>query len=107
MPLQSQAEVESGPEAGKGRRAEQRLSGRAQRRAAQEQAERRKKLALIGSAVGVLLLAALIFFLMNRPPDIGPPIEVADALPASIPVDGRMMGNPDAPVTVVEWGDFT
>jgi hypothetical protein len=105
MPPQSQ--TEAGSEARKGRRAERRLSGRAQRRVAQEEAERRKRLTLIGSLVGVVALIALIAFLLTRPPDLGPPIVAAEPLPASIPVEGRTMGSPDAPVTVLEWGDYT
>src|SRR5262245_23825799 len=101
MPPRSQREA--GPEPGKSNGMDRRVSGRAQRRAAQEQAERRKKLALIGSAVGVVVLVGLILFLMNRPADIGAPIVAAEPLAASIPVEGPAMGDPNASVTVVEW----
>jgi hypothetical protein len=105
--MRPQSVNQPAPEAAKERSAERRLSGRAQRRAAQEQAERRKQLALVGSAIGVALLVALILILLNRPPDIGAPIVAAEPLPASIPVEGRTMGDPNAPVTLTEWGDFT
>ena len=98
---------QTGPEQGRERRSERRISGRAQRRIAEEQAARRKRLAILGSAIGVALLIALVVFLITRPRDIGPPVLAAEPLPASIPVTGMSMGPEDAAVTVVEWGDFT
>jgi hypothetical protein len=83
------------------------VSGRAQRRAAAEEATRRRQLMMIGGAVAAVLVVALIAFLATRPRETGPPLLAADPLPASIPVEGTVMGAPDAPVTVVEWGDFT
>ena len=80
MPPQQQAEA--GAESAGDRRTARRMSGRAQRRVAQEQAERRKRLTLVGSAVGIVLLAGLIFFLLTRPPDLGPPIVAGEPLPA-------------------------
>ena len=90
------------------RRSEQRVSGRAQRRIAEEQAARRKRLTILGSAIGVALLIALVVFLFTRSRDVsGPPVLAAEPMPASIPVAGMSMGAEDAPVTVVEWGDYT
>jgi hypothetical protein len=97
----------TGPEQSRRRRSEQRISGRAQRKVAEEQSARRKRLAILGSAIGVALLIALILFLVTRPRDVGPPVLAAEPLPESIPVSGMSMGPEDAPVTVVEWGDFT
>jgi hypothetical protein len=97
----------TGPEQSHRRRSEQRISGRAQRKVAEEQAARRKRLAILGSAIGAALLIALILFLITRPRDVGPPVLAAEPLPESIPVSGMSMGPEDAPVTVVEWGDFT
>jgi protein-disulfide isomerase len=62
---------------------------------------------MLGSAIGVALLIALVAFLVTRPQDVGPPVLAAEPLPESIPVAGMSMGPEDAPVTVVEWGDFT
>jgi protein-disulfide isomerase len=62
---------------------------------------------MLGSAIGVALLIALVVFLVTRPRDVGPPVLAAEPLPESIPVAGMSMGPEDAPVTVVEWGDFT
>jgi hypothetical protein len=63
---------------------------------------------ILGSAIGVALLIALVVFLISRSRDVsGPPVLAAEPLPPSIPVSGMSMGPEDAPVTVVEWGDFT
>jgi protein-disulfide isomerase len=111
MPPQSQAQA--GPERrrrGDERRAQSdapHVSGRAQRRIAAEQAAKRKRLFLLGGAVAAALVVALVLILVNRPPDLGAPVVAAEALPASIQVDGQTMGAADAPVTLVEWADYT
>ena len=105
MPPQSRDQT--GPEETSGSRTERRISGRAQRKVAEERAARRKRLTLLGSAIGVALLIALVVFLVTRPRDVGPPVLAAEPLPESIPVAGMSMGPEDAPVTVTEWGDFT
>jgi protein-disulfide isomerase len=105
MPPQSQ--TQPGPEPERARRAERRQSGRAQRRAAEEQAARRRPFLLVGGAVAAEHVVALVLIFANRPQSGGAPILAADPLPASIPAEGRVMGQPDAPVTVVEWGDYT
>jgi hypothetical protein len=83
------------------------MTGRAQRRAAEEQAARRKQFLLLGGAIAAALVVALVLILVNRPPDTGAPVLAAEPLPAAIPVQGMQMGQTDAPVTVVEWGDYT
>ena len=98
----------TGPEQTRERRSERRVSGRAQRRIAEEQAARRKRLMVLGGGIAAALIIALIVFLVTRSRDAaGPPVLAAEPLPASIPVSGMAMGPEDAPVTVVEWGDFT
>ena len=97
----------TGPEQLRERRSERRISGRAQRKIAEEQAARRKRLTLLGGALSAALVIALVVFFVTRPREVGPPVLAADPLPASIPVTGMSMGPEDAPVTVVEWGDFT
>jgi protein-disulfide isomerase len=83
-----------------------RTSGRARRKAAQEQAARRKQLLWLGGAIGAAVLVAIVLVLLNRPQGAGAPIVAAAALPASIPVDGTTMGAADAPISIVEWGDY-
>ena len=97
----------TGPEQTRERRSERRTSGRAQRKIAEEQAARRKRLTILGSAIGAALLIALIVFLITRPREAGPPVLAAEPMSDAIPVAGMAMGAEDAPVTVVEWGDYT
>ena len=105
--MQPQSRDQTGPEQIRGRRAEQRVSGRAQRKIAEEQEARRRRLTIIGSAIGAALLIALIVFLITRPREAGPPVLAAEPMSDAIPVAGMAMGAEDAPVTVVEWGDYT
>jgi hypothetical protein len=105
MPPQTEGQTD--PEQTRARRAERRVSGRAQRKVAEEQAARRKRLTILGSAIGAALLIALIVFLITRPREAGPPVLAAEPMSEAIPVAGMAMGAEDAPVTVVEWGDYT
>lgn len=93
------------PERGRTGRGE-RSSGRSQRRAAAERASRRKQLLILGGAIAAAVVVALVLIFLNRPQSAGAPIQVAAALPASIPVAGQTMGQTNAPVTVTEWGDY-
>lgn len=102
-----QAQDQPGPEPPQRSRADGTMSGRERRRGATEQAERRKRIAIVGAAVAVALVVALVLVLLNRPKETSSPVLAAEPLPASIPVDGPSMGPPDATVTVTEWGDFT
>jgi protein-disulfide isomerase len=97
MPAQSQAQQQGRKD-----------SGRAQRRAAEEQAIRRKQFFWLGGAVAVALLVALALILLNRPQaqDIGAPIVAAAPLPPAVPASGTIVGAQDAPVAIVEWGDY-
>jgi hypothetical protein len=83
------------------------MSGRAQRKIAEEQAARRRRLMLLGGAIAAAVIVALVVFLVTRPREAGPPVLAADPMPDTIPVAGMTMGAEDAPVTVVEWGDYT
>jgi hypothetical protein len=105
MPPQSQDQT--GPEQVHGRRSERRISGRAQRKVAEEQAARRKRLMMLGGAIAAALIVALVVFLATRPREVGPPVLAAEPMSDVIPVAGMAMGPEDAPVTVVEWGDYT
>ena len=83
------------------------MSGRAQRKIAAEQAARRRRLTIAGGVIAAALIVALVAFLATRPQESGPPVLAADPMSDAIPVDGMVMGPEDAPVTVVEWGDYT
>jgi hypothetical protein len=105
--MQPQSRDQTGPEQTRGRRSERRVSGRAQRKVAEEQAARRKRLMLLGGAIAAVLIVALVVFLVTRPREAGPPVLAAEPMADTIPVAGMSMGAEDAPVTVVEWGDYT
>jgi hypothetical protein len=105
--MRPQSQDQTGPEQTPGRRSERRVSGRAQRKIAEEQAARQKRLNILGSAIGAALLVALVVFLITRPREAGPPVLAAEPMSDEIPVAGMSMGPEDAPVTVVEWGDYT
>ena len=81
-------------------------SGRARRKAAQEQATRRRQFLWLGGAIGAAVLVAIVLILLNRPQSAGAPIVAAAPLPASIPVNGTTMGAANAPISIVEWGDY-
>lgn len=86
---------------------EQRLTGRAQRKVAQEQsAKRQRQTVIIGGIAAIAAVALLVFLVFVRRP-AAPEVALANPPAESIPVAGRTMGDPGAPVTVVEWGDYT
>jgi protein-disulfide isomerase len=97
MPAQSSAQEQGRKE-----------TGRARRKAAQEQAARRQQFIWLGGAIAVALVVALVLILLNRPQaqDIGATIVAAAPLPPAIPATGSILGAADAPVSIVEWGDY-
>ncbi len=97
----------TGPEQARGRRSAQRISGRAQRKVAEEHAARRNRLMILGGAIAAALIVALVVFLATRPREAGPPVLAAEQMADTIPTEGMAMGAAEAPVTVVEWGDYT
>jgi protein-disulfide isomerase len=60
---------------------------------------------LLGAVIAALIVAGFLIFL-NRPQAPGADIVAAESLPANIPTEGMMMGTADAPVQIVEWGDY-
>jgi protein-disulfide isomerase len=86
----------------------QRRSGREQRRLAAVREHRRRRLIRFGTVVAAALVVVAAIIVFSR--------EQGDALPAvrsgtaaidaTIPREGRVLGDPNAPVTVVEWGDY-
>jgi protein-disulfide isomerase len=84
-------------------------SRRAQRVLQERQAKRRRIYTMFGGAAAAAILLVLILILINRDDSgemAGEPVRVPPAISADIPRDGRTLGDPDAPVRIVEYGDF-
>ncbi len=84
-------------------------SRRAQRVIEAQQAKRRRMLTIIGSVVGGAVVIAGLLFLFSREPEpaaADEPVSSAPSPAIEVETDGRFKGNPDAPVRVVEFGDF-
>ncbi len=85
-----------------------RSSRRVQRRQAERQAVRQRQVMMLGGAVAVAVIAVIVLILVNRPAsgDESAPVTTVASSYDDIPRDGRVLGNPNAPVLVVEWGDY-
>jgi protein-disulfide isomerase len=79
--------------------------------AAEREAQRRRLMMIIGGVVGVALIAAVVLILVNRSDDgeSGGNLPAVTALSApeiTAPRDGLTLGDPNAPVQIVEYGDY-
>lgn len=84
-------------------------SRRAQRVIQQRQQKRRKLITYVGGAVAVAVVAVALLILFSRDSSssaANEPIADAPTLPTDVPLEGRSMGDPNAPVTFIEWGDY-
>ncbi|MFT4040534.1 MAG: DsbA family protein [Thermomicrobiales bacterium] len=91
-------------------RDEARSAARQQRRSARKIAEesaakQQRRNVFVGVAVIALVVAGVLIFL-SRPQTPGVNIVAAEPLPATIAMNGAMLGTADAPVQIVEWGDY-
>ena len=87
----------------------ERQSRRAERRAQAEQQAKRRRFAIVGGAIGLALVAALVLILVahfTSGSGSNGTITVAEGAPTGVPTNANTMGDPNAPVTVVEWGDY-
>lgn len=75
----------------------------------ERQAKRRRLLSMLGAAAGFAMIAVVVLILVNRD-DVGgyenEPVTRPPAGVANLPREGRTVGDPDAPVHVIEYGDF-
>lgn len=79
---------------------------RAQVRAEAERA-RKRRLFLIGGAIALAVLVAGALIWSNRDSSNLPTLHVAEAAAFDgIPMDGRVIGDPNAPLRLVEYGDY-
>lgn len=78
--------------------------------AAEREAQRRRLMMIIGGIVGVALIAAVILILVNRDDEESgsnlPAVTALNAPEITAPRDGLTLGDPNAPVTIVEYGDY-
>lgn len=75
---------------------------------AERRTRRNKLLMKIGGAAGIALLAVIALIVINNARDEGTTSALVIPTPSAIEVqkDGRTKGNPNAPVTIIEWGDY-
>jgi protein-disulfide isomerase len=87
---------------------DKRVSGRAQRRIREEQARKRNIYFALGAiAVAILVVAAAVYLATRDDGDDSDQLPIVAAnSDITAPVDGRIAGEPDAIVSVVEWGDY-
>lgn len=74
-----------------------------QERAAAAHARRKRRLSLLGGVVAIAVVVVLVLILV---PKGGGGKRVGTGLFAGIPEHGLTLGSPDAPVTLVEFGDL-
>jgi protein-disulfide isomerase len=93
-----------------GRPAPANRSHRARRRIEAARDRRRQRRLFLGGSVAVATVAAIGLILLSRA-DGGsastlPAVVAAAPIDPAIPRDGRALGDPASPVTLVEWGDY-
>jgi protein-disulfide isomerase len=84
-------------------------SARVQRKLDQQRAAKNRRLTILGSIAAVAIVVAGALILAGRDGGRGglPAIKAAAAeINSSIPQNGRVLGDPNAPVTVIEYGDY-
>lgn len=86
-------------------------SRRAQRVIAERRAARLRRLLFFGGAAGIAIVLVVVLIAVNSSrSDDGTasslPIIVPAAQRADVPADGRIKGDPNAPVQVIEYGDY-
>jgi protein-disulfide isomerase len=84
------------------------VSRRAERRLHEQRAAKQRRLFFFGGAVVITIVVAAVLILVNRDGNNSSFPAVVAAAPAdeSVPVDGTTLGDPNAPVTVIEYGDY-
>ncbi len=87
---------------------DRRKNRRSARKAAAERQAKRRRQFMIGGVIVVAVVAALALIIV---PQLGSKtglgaIQVAAAHPATIPSNGKILGDPNAPVKIVEYGNY-
>ena len=83
-----------------------RRRSRAQVRADAERSKRRKVF-ILGGGIALAAIVAIGLILANRDSGSLPALQSVEAAELdSIPSDGRVLGDPDAPIHLIEYGDY-
>ena len=94
----------------KAQRREAEAQARVARQAAEaKKAKQRRLFAILGGAVAIALLAIGVLALINRDDDdstVLAAVQPITTLDASIPANGMSIGAENAPVVIVEYGDY-
>lgn len=86
---------------------EQKLSGRARRKAEAAEAKKRRIYYVVGGIAAVIAILAIAFVVRERNQDDPlPEIVAAPDTEITALVNGRVAGDPEATVALVEWGDY-
>lgn len=85
----------------------ERRSRRAERKLAEARAKRRRQYGIFGGLVAVAIAVVIVLIVVNQAGGSNLPAVVAGpTYESGIPQNGNTLGNPNAPVKVVEWGDY-
>jgi protein-disulfide isomerase len=88
----------------------ERVSRRAERRIQERRAAHQRRLLFFGGAIAVAIVAVVALILASTgdsdADDGFPPVVAGATIDPSILQDGRVLGDPNAPATVVEWFDY-
>jgi protein-disulfide isomerase len=97
------------PSANRSRKQELRDAKREEARiAAERAAQRKRQLTILAAIAGIAIIAVTALILLtgdDSDESAAPPIAAAPA-PLTVPSSGLTLGNPDAPVNIVEYGDY-
>ena len=78
-----------------------------QEQALRQEAQRKKQMTLLGIIAGIAIIGAIVLILVNRGgDDSGLPAIVAAPAPITVANEGLSIGNPDAKVQIIEYGDY-
>jgi protein-disulfide isomerase len=74
---------------------------------AEAEAARKRRMALIGGAIALAVIVAAALIWTSRDASDLPTLQVAEAAAIEgVPTNGRVIGDPDAPLHLVEFGDY-
>ena len=99
----------SKPNQGQSRKQQQRDVRREEaRKAAEREAQKKKQLMIVGGIAAIAVVAVLALILLNRDDDSGSAVPAVLAAPAplTVPMNGLTIGDPNATIQIVEYGDY-